>query len=111
MTASGIPARSATTCTSCFANRLPPDRFIPLMYHLLQCEDCDGFFDLLLKREAPTSQARLAQEWLDAAGRALEDAGCPGAEIITCQLTNVYAQAASGDDIVIEDNRAPAERR
>ena len=96
------------SCPSCddvyeiFRNRLPLDRFVPLMTHLLRCEECGGFFDLFWARETPGPQATLAKEWLDSAGHALESAGRPREEIAACHVTNVYAYAASGEEVVIE---------
>jgi hypothetical protein len=98
----------AKSCPSCddvyelFRNRLPLDRFVQLMPHLLRCEECGGFFDLFWARETPVPQATLVKEWLDSAGSALESAGRPREEIAACHVTNIYAYAASGEDVVIE---------
>ncbi len=97
-----VPCASSDDVYELFRNRLPLERFVPLMSHLLRCEECGGFFDLLRGREAPSAQATLAQEWLESARRALEAAKCSLKEIAVCRVTNVYAYAASGEDIVVE---------
>lgn len=98
----GEPCAFCDDVYEIFRNRLSLERFIPLMSHLLRCEECGDFFEMLRRREAPSSQALLAEEWLEAAGRALDAAKCSREDIAVRRVSNIYAHAASGEDLVIE---------
>jgi hypothetical protein len=79
-----------------FRDRLPTERLPLLGHHLLGCEGCREFFDILAAKEK-TLPARAAQLsiWLLAAGK-LTVAATP------YQVVSEYALSASGDAKVIE---------